>query len=620
MVAIKLQNFGGMLPVMDATLLSANQADLAQNAWLYSGAVQPFRIPQLQYGTQKSTTKNVYRVPLNQYYDRDHIDSSFWMEFDPIDVNVIHSPTVGDSFERYYWAGSQESGPFPPSYNTYARIIAGQPAYLLGVPAPTVAPGVTTSGSVGLQVSRAYVYTWLSAYGEESAPSPATVVNGYNGSPWTITTTPPPAGVTANRNLATQRIYRTVTATGGATTFFFVAELPIATTTYTDNITDAVVSGNVILASLYWSPPPADLIGISLLPNGIIAGFRANEIWFCEPYRPHAWPVSYTIPVEYPIIGLGVIGQSLIVCTTGNPYTCSGINPASMSLSRVASFEPCVARGSIVSAATGVVYAGSSGLILAVPGQVAPVTRDIISRDQWMDFTSYLNVPTLRAVALNGGYFCYGSVQFGCFESTAFDHSSFLQLDLTGASKGALIDFANPRVGYVEMSSNQPVVNVMADHWTGEVFILKAGGVYWLDLNASEPPGTFLWRSKKMEAPNQRNFAALRVYWGLPTGVPAGNVPLAGPMRSGFWDDREIWDDTEFWIDNATDVLRFDQNAIVRVYADDKLVWARELLQPGELFKLPTGYKGTFWQVEVEGRINLKSIEFATTAKELATV
>ena len=86
-----------------------------------------------------------FRIPKN-YYDAEHIEDAHWMEFPSIDTDVIRSPVVGDEFDRYYWTSPLDK----PRVNSLERIIAGQPAYLLGVPQPPAAPVITSiSGGVG---------------------------------------------------------------------------------------------------------------------------------------------------------------------------------------------------------------------------------------------------------------------------------------------------------------------------------------------------------------------------------------------------------------------------------------------------------------------------------------
>lgn len=59
---------------------------------------------------------------------------------------------------------------------------------------------------------------------------------------------------------------------------------------------------------------------------------------------------------------------------------------------------------------------------------------------------------------------------------------------------------------------------------------------------------------------------------------------------------------------------------VVRLYADGNLVFTRELLTSGEQFRLPSGFKAQFWQIEFEARVKIFSVQMATSAKELRNV
>ena len=701
MVALKIKNFGGMIPIVDDRLLLDDQASLSVNTWLYSGALEAFREPTAVRTLANPLAKSVYRIP-QAGYSKDNMADAVWVEFQTDDVDVIKSPVVADQYERFYYAFDKTGNASSvPMYNTNARAIAGSPAFKLGIPTPasaplvmganiTLAPGYvmiasvlrisirlfnasmyyskaygvdhktfqtkaflndkayermgeaifassingsternnvptpsdiqanlfkltffdtelryTTSVSVsqvvvsdtkvftlgtpaaiegnyvgqGLPQSRGYAYTWVSAYGEEGPPSKPTVVDGWSGDPWTIYLTPPTADNLANRNLEKVRIYRTVTATGGATTFFFVTDLLITQTKFVDDITDDVVSSNEILASTFWSAPPAAMIGFTAMPNGIFAGFFNSEIWFSEPYRPHAWPAPYALAVEFPIVGLGILGQTLLVLTNGAPYACSGVNPAAMSLAKLATFEPCMSRGSIVSTPSGVVYATPNGLGLATPAGVEILTRNIVSKDHWADLAP---IDTLRAGVLNGGYYCWGSIKVGCFDINAYDNASFELFDYTGGFKGAFFDVRNHRVSWTSLTETAPVINTLTDVWTGEILTIKNGIVYWHDISSSRVHGQFQWRSKIFQTPNKRNFGAARVYFSLPIEVSAS--------------------------------LTF------KLYADGILKSTQILTSSGQILRFPSGYKADYLQVELSGNALVYSVEIASTAKELLNV
>ncbi len=594
MVALSLSNFGGMIPAVDSELLPDNQAGLSQNAWVYSGAIEGFRVMTPVHTLVNPNARKAFRIPIT-YFDKDHIPDSYWLEFENPDTDVISSPSVGDSYERVYWAAQG----IAPKYNTKARIASGASPFELGIPAPTVAPGVTHSGGSGVSETRAYVYTWVSAYGEEGPPSPPTLYTAHASADWDITLTAPGAGVTTDRNIDRVRIYRTITASGGGTSYYFVADLAVATTSYTDTAPTTDVAANNILDSLFYEPPPADLKGIIAMPNGIVAGFRANEVWFCQPYLPHAWPSTYTLAVENEVVGLGVVGQTLIVCTTGSPYAISGVNPSSMTQSRLAFSEPCLSRGSIVSTPVGVAYASPNGVAVAVPGQVQVVTRGLITKDLWLDAADYLFVPSLRAATLNGGYYCWGSVMPGCFEPTAFDTGRFQQDDFTGSYRGAFIDLSNQRVSFTKLFNDSPTFNCYTDTWTGETFVIRDGNVEWLDISPVRAREPFVWRSKTFMMPNRRNLEALRVWFDTFSDSPELN-----PVRNT----------------DPIQTLADDQYGLVRVYADGRLVMTRELRVNGEFMRTPSGFKAIEWEVEIEARVKVTSIEMATVAKELANV
>ena len=594
MVALSLSNFGGMIPAVDPYLLPENQAGLSENAWVYSGAIEGFRAMTPVHTLANPKAQKAFRIPI-EYYDKDHIPDSYWLEFENPDTDVISTPIASDQYERYYWAAQGIS----PKYNTTARIINGDPEFDLGVPAPATAPAVTVTGGSTPTETRAYVYTWVTAYGEEGPPSAPTLATGNTSGTWNITLTAPTSGVTATRNLDRVRIYRTITGSSGATSYFFVAEQSISLTTYADTIPTTTVAASNILESTYFEPPPADLKGIISMPNGILAGFRHNEVWFCEPYMPHAWPSIYTLAIENEVVGLGVVGQSLIVCTTGSPYAISGVNPSSMTASRLSFSEPCLSRGSIVSTPVGVVYASPNGLVIAVPGQVQVATRNMISKDLWLDATEYLYVPSLRGAVLNGAYYCWGSVLTGCFAPTCFDPDRFQQDDFIGSYRGAYIDLSNQRVSFTKLFNEVPTYNCYQDTWTGEVLVIRDGKVYWLDISPNREHAPFVWRSKIFTMPNKRNLEAMRVWFDTFPDTPELNpVRNTAPIQT----------------------LAADQYGLVRVYADGRLVMTRELREDGEFMRMPSGFRATYWQIEIEGRVRITSIETATSAKELMNV
>ena len=143
MSAIKLDKFGGMLPSWNDLLLPEGQASLSVNCYLFSGSLIGWRQPKLLHVLNNSAAKFVYRIP-NRDSNNTSITAadSFWLELPDADSTVVRSPIVNDTFQRYYVASPSDV----PKYNTYDRIIGGQPFWLLGVPGSGCSPGVTISG------------------------------------------------------------------------------------------------------------------------------------------------------------------------------------------------------------------------------------------------------------------------------------------------------------------------------------------------------------------------------------------------------------------------------------------------------------------------------------------
>ena len=193
------------------------------------------------------------------------------------------------------------------------RCLSGRPAllvgdnlpsayYRLGVPAPETAIGISAvtppNDDDGNPVidddptndeTRYYCETYVTAYGEEGPPGPASadVEITAPGSSVTLSLAAPPAG---NYNITRRRIYRTVTTTSDAE-FLEVVELDIAVTSYVDSLASDELTAT--LETEDYLMPPDNMIGLCAMNNGISVGFASNEIMFSIPYLPYAWPDAY---------------------------------------------------------------------------------------------------------------------------------------------------------------------------------------------------------------------------------------------------------------------------------------------------------------------------------------
>jgi hypothetical protein len=496
----------------------------------------------------------------------------------------------------------------PPLVDTFIT-----PPLALGVPTPETAPGVSVSGGGSVMKTVSYVYTWVTALGEEGPPSPPHIVqSGPIDATYTISLTAPTPSDNLNRQLATTRIYRTVVSAQGVATFFFVAEIPITTLSYADNAaidTDAVVVGNEELATLYWSAPPADLQGLVTMPNGMVASWRANEVWFCEPYYPHAWPVPYVIAVDADIVGLGVYDQSLIILTDGQPYAAVGPDPSSMALWKIQPLEPCTSRLSIVNTPNGVLYSSPNGLINITPNGAANLTAQMTTKDQWNDL---LHLNTVAAAMLSQGYYAYSLGAPAVFQADSFQFfkagggivgdptqdtpDAFQEQSEFGTLEGVFISTVDPRIALSNLQpSSVPITNVITDIFNGEVTVLSNGVVYLVDLRQLMPYGFYRWRSKIFTLPYVQNLGAAKVYWT----PPYAPTPPA-------------WPPTMFRMYAGSEATQLESGL--------PLVYEDTLGHSGQMFRLPSGYKALYYQFEVEGLAVIDAIHVAQTPHELREI
>lgn len=607
-----------MRPAWDDRLLEDSQATYTRDCYLYSGSLAGWRQPKLLHACAISAAK-VYRIPTT--IDTSIAAPSTWLEFADADTDVIRSPTINDTFQRYYWCSPSQT----PVYNTRDRIVAGNSGtngpFLLGVPAPGCPPIVTASGGgladASVQEARTYVYTWVTAYGEESAPSDFTIVNAFTDSSWVIgLTTPSTAdqnqGSAPTRYIKYTNIYRTIVSEAGDATYFFVAQVPVSTINYTDTVPDNVVALNNILQTTTWGPPPSDLQGISQMPNGMLAGFRNNEVWFCEPFYPHSWPSVYAITTEFPVVGLGVIGQSLIICTQGYPVVATGVSPGTVSVSTATTPRPCISRGSIVSGDTAVFFTGTDGLIMAQgSGYVQNFTEGWITKEKWQQLVPQTG---LRAVNFLSSYYAFGTVS----TATVSPDTTDTAFRPPGSQYGFNIDFgsANLQARWLGFNTMAGPVNrvytngelvtanisgISKDHWTGNPLLVINNQVYYFDF--TDPAPTLLpykWRSKIYQETWPHNYEAMKIYFTIP---PNSITPSSV---------RDI--DTVQTFNPAT------QYGLVRIYADGRLVNTREIRKSGELMRIKSGFKAVYWQWEVEAQVQITSLQVATSVKELREI
>ena len=279
MAGIKIGGFGGISPKTPPRALKATQAQQALDAGVFTGALAPLKGLGASVKTVVGTTQTIYK------FGQDSTDETAgWLSWDT-DVDVARGQINGDTEEWTFYTGDG----YPKAIRSAAT---GSPIHM-GLDRPSVALstalGTVPSNSADLSLeTRVYTYVYKIGGREiESAPAAgATSIDVYPGQPVTLTGFLAPGTGYAATHV---RVYRST-----AGTFLFTAEVVIATAIgsgFVDSVDPELLAEEI--PSLGWLIPPATMAGLTNLPNGIMAGFVGRDVYFCEPYVPHAWPDIY---------------------------------------------------------------------------------------------------------------------------------------------------------------------------------------------------------------------------------------------------------------------------------------------------------------------------------------
>lgn len=425
-----------------------------------------------------------------------------------------------------------------------------------------------TTEDKGSYESRIYVYTWTysascetgedaSAWVWESAPSPPSeVANVYADStvyvqrrtgegtcsiaahttqqacslaggiwaPKAGSTLQPPTGYQVNGI----RVYRSVSGQ-----YLFVTEGKVVPgrDDDEDDVNDVDVIDNVKASglgepcpSITWSPPPSRKVnatdteylnGIINLPNGMVAGFLGRDIYFCEPYRPFAWPENYIQTLDDPVVGLGRMDTTLAVLTTGNPYFIQGSEPSNMNVVKADLEQACVSKRSIVSMGRQVFYASPDGLVMLTPGGSTVITEALFDRTYWQA----LHPENIHAYGHDNKYVAFfgrATIPLTGPSGTVYQVGGFV---LDTASKQFYLHGFPAQAGYHDLHNDTLYLATATSPST----IVKWGQ------GAPVAVGGAVWRSKMFGLPQGTGFSCGQVEAGPLTATRDGAARAAYP-------------------------------------------------------------------------------------------
>lgn len=463
-----------------------------------------------------------------------------------------------------------------------------------------------TAGKVdlaGTTQPRNYVFTYYTEWEEESVPSePSETVFVKEGQTVNLSGLPAtwPHGSGYNTTNMKVRIYRTVATVNGAE-YFRVGEVPLGTTTFTDDV-DVTTLEN-LLESEDYDPPNEGMQGIMAIHNGMLVGFFENTLCFSEPGKPHAWPIKYRRQVDAMIVGLGAFGTTLLVLTDNTPWKADGNNPSAISLARTDYILPCLSKRSIINIGFGVVWASSGGLAV----YSTTIGTDYLTKNvhSWTTWPIAITPSLLEGHYYRGRYFGSDGTKTFIFERNDQVGGHLVQTDIVFTA------------AYYKSDTDS--------------FFYAHDGVVYLWNSPNFGPSVLDWKSKVFTTKKYINLGAARVIadYTTPEGeeqienandvIRASNQALITGNKVIGALDTVLANETTVAGSNLQPLLTPDFSATFQLFVNKRLVFSR-VLTDSEPFRLPTGYRADTFEVRVATTARVRAIHLAETMAGLRGV
>ena len=628
---LTFQQFSGIAPRIAPRLLPATLAQEALDVKLWSGELRPhYADTIIKY--IPSTTQSIYRYKWkNKKYN--------WLGWAK-SVNVVKGPVYDDENNRIYLMVNDGTGFLVTDSSLledrdYINGLESK-AYAVAIPEPGQSDiwvsGGTGSGDIE---SRSYVYCYVRQWSDgtiDVGKSSGPLKNNSDRSRYTVDVRPgqvvdmsivdPIAhanGIGAGINKI--YIYRSEVTSAGQALYSYVDQFDVNTNRVTNNPAAVWVSNgsyykysdskpNTSLGeacpSIYWDAPVTGLKGLVSLQNGLFAAYKDSTIYVSDWNAPHAWPYEHTVTIDYPIVGLGSFGNTIVVCTEAAPVLITVTDPTKPTTRAIQENCPCVSAGSIVSTRNGVIFASTNGLVLINSARPTFITEKIITQDEWIP----LHPESLQAAFLNNTY-------YGFFTNPTEKAAGFL-FDLDSYTYSTVY---NSIVSSGMVYISQPTKIVYNDVEQSQLYVcypLKNKTQYSLNSFGTDSRinKSFRWRSKVNVSPQglftlscaQVNFTKLS---SLKPEPPVWEGRLAGSALGMVYVNKQP---VNGWC--KTNTIELYDKTVFNYYVDGKLRFTKNIVD-SKPFRLPSGFRGETVEIELKANSHVHSVILASSMGEL---
>lgn len=628
---LTFQQFSGVAPRIAPRLLPATLAQEALDVKLWSGELRPhYADTIIKY--IPSHTQSIYRYKWkNKKYN--------WLGWAK-SVNVVKGPVYDDENNRIYLMVNDGTGFLVTDSSLledrdYINGLESK-AYAVAIPEPGQSDiwisGGTGSGDIE---SRSYVYCYVRQWSDgtiDVGKSSGPLKNSSDRSRYTVDVRPgqvvdlsivdPIAhanGIGAGINKI--YIYRSEVTSAGQALYSYVDQFDVNTNRVTNNpaavwvangsyykYSDSKPSTSLGEAcpSIYWDPPVTGLKGLVSLQNGLFAAYKDSTIYVSDWNAPHAWPYEHTVTIDYPIVGLGSFGNTIVVCTEAAPVLITVTDPTKPTTRAIQENCPCVSAGSIVSTRNGVIFASTNGLVLINSASPTFITEKIITQDEWLP----LHPESLQAAFLNNTYYGFFTNPTEKAAGFLFDLDSYTYSTVYNSivSSGMVYTSQPTKIVYNDVEQSQLYVCYPLENKTQ--YSLNSFGT------DSRINKSFRWRSKVNVSPQglftlscaQVNFTKLS---SLKPEPPVWEGRLAGSALGMVYVNKQP---VNGWC--KTNTIELYDKTVFNYYVDGKLRFTKNIVD-SKPFRLPSGFRGETVEIELKSNSHVHSVILASSMGEL---
>lgn len=627
---LTFQQFSGVAPRIAPRLLPATLAQEALDVKLWSGELRPHYADEiLQY--IPSNVQTIYRYKWkNKTYN--------WLMW-PYETRVAKGPVYDDENNRIYLMNQggffvTDSSLLEDRDYTNGLDESGTPYYTAGIPrAGYGIMSVSGSGSGDIE-ARSYIVCYVRQWPD------GTIDVGKSSEPYatswdaaarrTIDVRPGQTVKISVGNISDTDIaktgvnkvyiYRSEVTSSGQALYSYVDQFDINPSHVTNNPNATWNTGgwyeyldkkaNTQLGeacpSIYWDPPVDGLKGLVSLQNGLFAAYKDSTVYVSDWNAPHAWPYEHTVTIDYPIVGLGSFGNTIVVCTEAAPVLIVVQDPTNPTVKTVQENCPCVSADSIVNTRNGVIFASQNGLVLINSTSPTFITEKLLTQDEWLP----LHPESLKGAFLNNTYYGFFTNPSDKAAGFIFDLDSYTYSTVYNSivSSGLVFTTQHAKVVYNDIEQSQLYV----------CYPLENGTQYSLCSFASDSRinKSFRWRSKVNVSPQGLfNLSAARVMMTSQSFQKENEHIWEGKLTGSSLAARVMdGEPINGWC--KTNELELADATIFNYYVDGELKYSREV-KDSKPFRLPSGFRGETIEVEVKSNTYIHSITLASSMGEL---